>query len=100
MAGGRGLTMAREGEIEIEVTATWERFIDADAAELLDDDDDATRRCVVLSFGDESGPIRQVALSLPDARDLVAAAVAALARHGDATAEAIGEAFFSGPDSD
>jgi hypothetical protein len=69
--------------------AEWKRVIGIDAA-VLDDG----RPCAVISFGEEEGPVEQIAINLEDVRQLVVTALAALADHGDDLAREIGESYF------
>lgn len=72
------------------INAQWQRFISAEAAELMPEETPA----VVLSFGDEESRVLELALSLDDVRDLVVQALGSLAYHGDMLAEAILEEHF------
>lgn len=53
---------------------------------------------VLLSF--RGGPAQPLAISLPGARDLAAALISALAAHGDAIAQEIGDRYLRRDDPD
>jgi|GEM_PF-4335819 len=70
------------------IQADWQEFIDADPAKVGD------ILAIVLSFGGTEGPVIELAVSLDDARDIVAKTIACLAAFGDPLAKEIGEEYF------
>ena len=70
------------------INAEWQEFIDADPAKVKGE------LTVVLSFGSMDGPVRDLVVSLDDARDLVAKTLWCLAAMGDPLAKEISEEYF------
>lgn len=79
-----------------------EGHVDKELAEKSKNSNDAktfeSAFSIVLSFGEDEGPIEDRKLSLTDARDMVVDILMALAEFGDPVARSIGENYFA-PDS-